>query len=309
MFDKILKEIEKINILNETFASDKLMLLQGKPRNRWNNLVKALHGKNPIKWSEISDDEILELTPMEAGDKKYADYMMFWITDVEMSKEDHNFLDWNLSPGLVAVSKGKKISQDISKEIGSMRNIKHPSGIKIASVSTHVYAFSPEVIEKYSAKDQRDDRADARKGATAMMKPDEIKSINKRKYEKLLQQKNADLDIKKLVKEVFDKVNGLLDNALQANELDQSGNLLVPGLVGRRGDDVKVDTLAGMMKEVWRTMSDFSRYEKEDKRDEEMYKKQGYEPGDTYGGEKMRQLKNELRLVRDQLNQGKIDAW
>jgi len=316
MYDKLLQETEKVgkeSLLNEDFKSQRLGELQKVAGRRWNSLISRLHkgsygrygsspqGGMPEQWSEIPDEEVLQITPEEAYGAAYKDYLLFWLTDVERSQRDYDFLNWDVQPGLIALSTGKVISSDISKDFGSTSEISKPSGKKIASLATKVYAISPDTLAKYSAKDMQTARAEQQKGATALQKPEDIKKENKRRYEELLQAKHADLDVKEAAKQLFDLANAKLDAALQAGEVSKYGDLVVPGMTDRRGEPLKVESLAQAMQTIWRGIGRLTRNEQQIAQDPEGY--------NTYAKRENAEFKNELRRVLDQITAGRLDTW
>jgi hypothetical protein len=126
----------------------------------------------------------------------------------------------------------------------------------LIEAATKVYVLDLDSLrDKYDVKGLINDRKDSKAGATALKSAKDIKAENRKRYESILQDKAANTDIDKAVRDSMALLNGHITDAIANGEMDRSGNFLIGS--DKRGRGITVSDGANFLKGL---LDDYQRY-------------------------------------------------
>jgi len=135
----------------------------------------------------------------------------------------------------------------------------------LIETATRVYVLDLDSLrDKYDVKGLMNDRKDSKAGATALKSAKDIKDENRKRYESILQDKAANTDIDKAVKDSMALLNTHITDAIANGEMDRSGNFLIG--TDKRGRGITVSDGANFLKGL---LDDYQRYHDYLKQDKE----------------------------------------
>ena len=173
---------------------------------------------------------MVEMTPVEAaGRGATKGELMLWVANQEhkvslgikdrpgtrynnfRSSSYENFVTVHSGRVVAVMLDGKIIDGWIQNEDEKARSIK-----VISQLSDVVYSIKiDDLVREYSAQGMQGDRAAARRGATALIKPEDFRRMNMQRYEQLLAQKH----------EAPEEVFGMMTQILKLSQEKLTGEL------------------------------------------------------------------------------------
>ena len=110
--------------------------------------------------------------------------------------------------------------------------------------------------QKYDAKELKADRANQKKGATALQNPKDIKKANMDRYTKILRDAAVNTDIDGAVKEGLEKITKQITDAVNKGAMTKYGNFIV-GISKKNKREVTVQDATNFMKNL---LDDYQRF-------------------------------------------------
>jgi len=272
MFNQLNEMTVKDQDVNEELSSAKLKeILSLKEANRLlDNLTMKFGGgysgrlayrKGSIDWKNIRDEDLIELSPEEG--RKVKDGLVFWYTTQPKKNPyaDGQYFEDISKPTLLAVSYNGKDIDDmkyVSFGLAYNRSAGLTSYKKIAELADKVVMIPGPIFREAisSAQDIHKEREGARKGAVALMDPKDIARANNDRYKELLADKNADVSIKDLLKEVNTLIGDIIDKAIDKNEKNVYGELM-SDIVDKRGRQISLGKIGEEMKDIYDTFKNY----------------------------------------------------
>ena len=194
---------ESKDILTEKFASKKLSKL-AKEKDFRTKFFTAASNTYDIAWDQVPDSAVTMNKP--SGNNDVLNF--FFVNQRKNNPFQGSSWDGTIYPGLIGATKGKKhiynhrprwndssgdrvaTSTGGSKRMGAQTAGLH-NYKRYDEVADLVYSIDLSKI-KGGTTDLKASRADARKGATALLKAKQMADANHARYEKLLSQRLAD---------------------------------------------------------------------------------------------------------------------
>lgn len=276
----------KQSLIVEAFNSSILQSLSQNPKGNIGKKFFDTLSKMGIAISDVTDDQILEITPAEA--KKYtASFPNAILIYYSTTQKENPYAGRDaygeakvigadvplavvkdkLYMGLAYdkwASKNSKAEYKLVKAAdGTSLGIQHKDGSsyssgltsldKMASVSDVVYVIIPTVTP--SSTEKRLDRSKSRQGATAYINDKDFKSANMARYNSILADQASKLPLDKDVADAIDIVATYIKDAITSDAQTKYGEILV-GL-DPRGREIRMSSVAYAMKNL---LDDFERY-------------------------------------------------
>jgi len=289
--DKLYTAISKFNLnestlINEAFKSSKLSSIANLNYGD-QSFFKAVAAFTRVKLDQITDDQVVEMTPKEAyKTKAHPDALFFYISDNEKTNPYADRNSWNKNiPGntLLAVANGRNEMFNVSWEKSwatkdnskTLKNVgrygeghgvdKRHSGYgasglsnikRLSEVADRVLMFDPSILP--SSTDQRVERAAAKKGAIAFMNDKEFKAINQKRYTEILSTKAAALPLDKEVDKAINMLTDQIKKGLAAGETTRYGDIKIG--TNKKGNDVKLRDASNHMSSILDAYSNYVEY-------------------------------------------------
>ena len=267
--------------VNEAFKSSKLASLLDL-RNMDRQVMKGLYGFTKAKLDQVTDDQLIEMTPQEAYKSKRPNALFFYIVDNEKENPYADASAWHgvkRIPGgtLIAVadsdnkfygiSWGSRWSTDRSMTLGSDQgdgigvNKRYKgydaSGLynvkRIADLADRVLVFDWSIVP--SAAEDRAARSAAKAGATAFMSDKDFKNENIKRYKSILQTRALNDDIDKMVEGAVNELADQIKGATKSMQLGRYGDILIG--TSPKGKEVKLRDASSHMSNI---LDSYSRY-------------------------------------------------
>ena len=267
-------------LVTEAFQSSKLASLLN--LSGFNSrTMKALYNYTKVKLDQITDDQIVELHPMEAYKSKVKG-IYFYILDnpkdnpyatskyvrqlsgntlLAVATGSNDFLGitysryWSKNGQDINMSSTNSASDTIGVdkrysgyEASGLYNVK-----RIAEVADRVLMFNPDILP--STLDMRRERNAAKAGATAFMSDKDFKAENTKRYREILQTRAMNDDIDSMVENVVNELADQIKTATKKMEMGRYGDLLIG--TSPKGQEVKLRDASNHMANI---LDSYSRY-------------------------------------------------
>lgn len=285
---------ESYGFVNEAFKSSRLASLLDL-RNVDSKVIKGLYNFTKVKLDQITDDQLVELTPHEAYKSKRPNALFFYIVDNEKENpyaERDAWRETKTIPGntLLAIADGdnKFYGLDYGARWSSNRTLKlakkegddsvginkryrgwDASGLynvkRIADVADRVLVFDWSAMP--TTNDERDARAAAKAGAVAFMSDKEFKAENKLRYTEILQKRAMNDNIDDMVEAAVNELADQIKNATKNMQLGKYGDLLIG--TSPKGSEVKLRDASNHMSNILDSYSRYADYMNKAKKEEE----------------------------------------
>ena len=265
----------------EAFKSSKLASLLDL-RNMDNKVMKGLYNFSKVKLDQITDDQLVELTPHEAYKSKRPNALFFYIVDNEKENPYAAKDSWQENkriPGgtLLAVADGDNkfygleyatrwgsdkrstLRATDSDGVGVNKRYKgyDATGLynvkRISELADRVLVFDWSAMP--SSKDQQAERSAAKAGAVAFMSDKEFKAENQKRYTEILQSRAMNDDIDKMVESAVSELADQIKGATQNMKLNKYGELVIG--TSPKGQDVRLRDASNLMSSI---LDSYSRY-------------------------------------------------
>lgn len=269
--------------VNEAFKSMKLAeLLTPKSPSKWNKgIAQEFYNYTKVKMDLIEDHDLLELDPQVAYKQKGGTKVKFFLIDNEkQSPYTEDSYDGRVPAGIIAVMNGnndfmgavyKRFSNDKGRvltktdkadSLGANKKRKGygatglSSAKRIADFADRAIVIDIDILrQRYSAEQQRTERAAAQKGAIAFKSDKEFKAENQARYKEILANKAASLPLDKMVNDAIDKLAEQIKEGLAKGEKTNYGEIKIGE--NKRGSAVKMRDASNHMSSI---LDDYSRY-------------------------------------------------
>jgi hypothetical protein len=267
-------------LVTEAFQSSKLASLLN--LSGFNSrTMKALYNYTKVKLDQITDDQIVELHPMEAYKSKVKG-IYFYILDnpkdnpyatskyvrqlsgntlLAVATGSNDFLGitysryWSKNGQDINMSSTNSASDTIGVdkrysgyEASGLYNVK-----RIAEVADRVLMFNPDILP--STLDMRRERNAAKAGATAFMSDKDFKAENTKRYREILQTRAMNDDIDGMVENAVNELADQIKTATKKMEMGRYGDLLIG--TSPKGQEVKLRDASNHMANI---LDSYSRY-------------------------------------------------
>jgi len=267
-------------LVTEAFQSSKLASLLN--LSGFNSrTMKALYNYTKVKLDQITDDQIVELHPMEAYKSKVKG-IYFYILDnpkdnpyatskyvrqlsgntlLAVATGSNDFLGitysryWSKNGQDINMSSTNSASDTIGVdkrysgyEASGLYNVK-----RIAEVADRVLMFNPDILP--STLDMRRERNAAKAGATAFMSDKDFKAENTKRYREILQTRAMNDDIDSMVENAVNELADQIKTATKKMEMGRYGDLLIG--TSPKGQEVKLRDASNHMANI---LDSYSRY-------------------------------------------------
>jgi len=287
-------------LVTEAFQSSKLASLLN--LSGFNSrTMKALYNYTKVKLDQITDDQIVELHPMEAYKSKVKG-IYFYILDnpkdnpyatskyvrqlsgntlLAVATGSNDFLGitysryWSKNGQDINMSSTNSASDTIGVdkrysgyEASGLYNVK-----RIAEVADRVLMFNPDILP--STLDMRRERNAAKAGATAFMSDKDFKAENTKRYREILQTRAMNDDIDSMVENAVNELADQIKTATKKMEMGRYGDLLIG--TSPKGQEVKLRDASNHMANILDSYSRYVEYENKLKKEPESgsyYKKE-----------------------------------
>ena len=265
----------------EAFKSSKLASLLDL-RNMDNKVMKGLYNFSKVKLDQITDDQLVELTPYEAYKSKRPNALFFYIVDNEKENPYAAKDSWQENkriPGgtLLAIADGDNkfygleyatrwgsdkrstLRATDSDGVGVNKRYKgyDATGLynvkRISELADRVLVFDWSAMP--SSKDQQAERSAAKTGAVAFMSDKEFKAENQKRYTEILQSRAMNDDIDKMVEGAVSELADQIKGATQNMKLNKYGELVIG--TSPKGQDVRLRDASNLMSSI---LDSYSRY-------------------------------------------------
>ena len=265
----------------EAFKSSKLASLLDL-NNMDKQVMKGLYGFTKVKLDQVTDDQLVEMTPYEAYKSKRPNALFFYIVDNEKENPYADASAWSAvkripAGTLIAVADGNNkfygvswgsrwstnrsmtLSADQGDGIGMNKRYKgyDASGLynvkRIADLADRVLVFDWSAMP--SSAEERDARSAATKGAVAFMSDKEFKAENIKRYKEILQSRAMNDDIDKTVEEAVNELADQIKSATRSMQLGKYGDLLIG--TSPKGQEVRLRDASSHMSNI---LDSYSRY-------------------------------------------------
>lgn len=292
-FDQFLNEAYESNeteVVFEAFKSSKLAALMDL-KNMSTGVLKGLYGFTKVKLDQVTDDQLLEMTPEEAYKSKRPNALFFYIVDNEKQNpyaDRDSFSSTKVIPGntLIAVADGNnrfygiewssKYSADRGMtlrandgdDIGMNKKYKgfDASGLynvkRIADVADRVLVFDYSILP--SSAEERAARAAAKAGATAFMDDKKFKAENMKRYREILATRASKDDIDGMVEKAVEMVSKHIQDSLKNKTMGRWDQLII-GL-DKRGREISMQDAGNVIKNILDDYNNYSSSKKEAER-------------------------------------------
>jgi len=164
---------------------------------------------------------------------------------------------------------------------------------QVSELADRAYVLDLDILKaRYSSAEQRDERAAAKKGATAFKNDKDFKAENLARYNNIIADRAASMPIDKMVQDSIDIMANQIKDAIARGEKGRYGDIIV----GKtdKGREAKLSDASNHMRGI---LDDFNRYVSYTNQAEEE-KKSGYS-GDYYA----REVKNYAKTITDKIKQ------
>ena len=188
---KLIREEIIKSLITEKFQSKKITALFQLMDSRDRKFFDVTAKSRGFAWSDVEDANVL------TGATPSNDHLNIFIVDTEKANPYDTGYEWKLKPGIIGITVGKKSmywpTQRWSYRGKSSGDMIGNQGKKLDNykryneVADRVISIALDDIP--SAKEKQAARAEAQKGATALMKNKDIVDKNIKRYRKLLQAK------------------------------------------------------------------------------------------------------------------------
>lgn len=277
----------KQSLIVEAFNSSILQSLSQNPKGNIGKKFFDTLSKMGIAISDVTNNQILEITPAEA--KKYtASFPNAILIYYSTTKKENPYAGRDAYSSReigadvpLAVVKGK-LYMGLAYDKWASKNSKaeyklvpqkdgtilglsdkdggsYGSGLtsldKMASVSDIVYVINPAGGVAPSSTEKRLDRSQSRKGAIAFINDKDFKSANMARYNSILADQASKLPLDKDVVDAIDTVASYIKDAISTDAKTKYGEVLV-GL-DPRGREIKMRDVSNALEYL---LDDFERY-------------------------------------------------
>jgi hypothetical protein len=282
-FSKFVESLNESEMLTEAFKSMKLaQLLTPKKKTSWNQgIAQEFYNYTKVKMDKIEDHDLLEVDPQVAYKQKGGTKVKFFLIDNEkQSPYTEDTYDGKIPAGLIAVldgnndfmgavykrfgsDKGRVLTKtDKGDSLGVDKRRKGygatglSSAKKIADFADRAIVIDIDILrQRYSAEQQRTERAAAQKGAIAFKSDKEFKAENMARYKEILANKAAALPLDKMVNDAIDKIAAQIKEGLAKGEKTNYGEIKIGE--NKRGSAVKMRDAANHMQNI---LDNYDRY-------------------------------------------------
>jgi hypothetical protein len=271
------------SVINEAFASAKLASLLTGANAMPADLPKAFYNMSRLALDKIQDVDIIEMDPETAKKEKRANavYMYFTTNEKENPYASDSYYSKIPANTLLAITNGnnewmnaewgrysgrqdrslrvtkRDDSAGIAKSGASASFGTRISSMKqVAELADRAYCMDLDILKaRYSTADQRIERANAKKDATALMDPKSFKNANKERYNAILAQKASSLPLDSVVLDAIDTLSNQIKDALAKAEKGSYGELIMGH--NPKGREVKLSDASNLMRNI---LDDYQRY-------------------------------------------------
>ena len=296
-------------------------------------LFKAFYSYAHVDLGSIEDSDFEEMDPQAAYKSKDIDSAIVFYVSTS-PKENPYAPDETYSenkqipaPALIAITNGKNEFFGVSwfdKQLTLINRGKdagkiHTAGIKkrssgskwdqtglynvkrIAEVSDVAYVLDLDAIrQKYSTENIRAQRAEAKRGATAMIDPKEFKKENINRYKNILATRIVNDDVDGKIEGAITTCTDLISKAMKSKQFGQYGDIKVGQ--DPRGREIKITDVTNFMNNLLSDYTSYARYV------DEISKLSGDKSGNSYYD---REIKQKALYIKEKL--AKLDklnlAW
>ena len=263
------------------------------------DLLKFVYGYTKIQLDQITDADLMEMRPMEAYKRKAGKELVFYVCKNETQNPYADSGAWRhdkvVPPNtLIAVANGqnefmgttwtgnyrskaddrKQTMSTKGSDIGVNKNYKGygASGLynvkRIAEVADTAYVLNIDALTaRFNTNTIANARAEAKRGAVALVDPKRFKDENLARYKTILANRvSSDTDaLDKMVEKAINDSTNLLNQALKSKKIGRYGDIIAGE--DPKGREVKLSDVTDFMKRVLDDYGRFVQYTEQAKED------------------------------------------
>lgn len=263
------------------------------------DLLKFVYGYAKVQLDQITDADLMEMRPMEAYKRKAGKELVFYVCKNETQNPYADSGAWRhdkvVPPNtLIAVANGqnefmgttwtgsyrskaddrKQTMSTNGSDIGVNKSYKGygASGLynvkRIAEVADTAYVLNIDALNaRFSTNTIANARAEAKRGAVALVDPKRFKEENLARYKTILANRaSSDTDaLDKMVEKAINDSTNLLNQALKSKKIGRYGDIIAGE--DPKGREVKLSDVTDFMKRVLDDYGRFVQYTEQAKED------------------------------------------
>ena len=251
------------------------------------DFLQYIYGYTKIALDQIEDSDILSMDPSAAYKRKAGKELVFYV--VTNSKENpyadsgafsdeknlapntilgvasgqNEFMGANWTGGYRSTSRSKTMSKSDSG-VGINKSYKGygASGLynvkRIAELADVAYVIDIEALQaRLSTNTMTTNRAEARKGAVALLDPKRIKDDNINRYKSIIANRltEGDKTIDKMIEKAIEDGTDLIKTAVKEKKMGQYGDIIAG--TDPRGREVKLSDVSSWLTRI---MDDYAKF-------------------------------------------------
>lgn len=260
--------------------------------------LQYIYGYTKIALDQIEDTDILSMSPNAAYKRKAGKELVFYVVTNAKENPYADSSAWsdekNLKPDtILGVANGqnefmgaswsgrgysadrKKIMSKSDSGVGINKNYRGygASGLynvkRIAELADIAYVIDIDALQaRLSTNDISNNRAEARRGAVALLDPKRVKEENINRYKAIIAKRLTDGDktIDKMIEKAIEDGTDLIKNAIKEKKMGRYGDIIAG--TDPRDREVKLSDVADWLRHIMDDYAKFTTAEENSKKDE-----------------------------------------
>jgi hypothetical protein len=280
------EEVSNESLVNEAIKSSilsSLIDMKYAPKD----FLQYIYGYTKIALDQIEDTDILTMDPNAAYKRKAGRELVFYVVTNAKENPYADSSAWgdekNLKPNtILGVANGqnefmgaswsgrgysadrKKIMSKADSGVGINKNYRGygASGLynvkRIAELADVAYVINIDALQaRLSTNDISNNRAEARKGAVALLDPKKIKDENINRYKAIIAKRltEGDKTIDKMIENAIEDCTDLIKTSIKAKQIGRYGDIIAG--TDPSGREVKLSDVSSWLRNI---MDDYARF-------------------------------------------------
>jgi ribosomal protein L22 len=262
------------------------------------DFLQYIYGYTKIALDQIEDTDILSMDPNTAYKRKAGKELVFYVvtnakenpyadssawgdeknlkpnTILGVASGQNEFMGANWSGNYRSTNRSKTMSKSDSG-VGINKNYRGygASGLynvkRIAELADIAYVIDLDALQaRLSTNTMTTNRAEARRGAVALLDPKKIKDENINRYKAIIAKRltEGDKTIDKMIEKAIEDGTDLIKTAVKAKKIGQYGDIIAG--TDPRGREVKLSDVSSWLTRIMDDYARFTSAEENSKKDE-----------------------------------------
>jgi hypothetical protein len=288
IYESVINEALKSSILSS------LIDMKYAPKD----FLQYIYGYTKIALDQIEDTDILSMSPSAAYKRKAGKELVFYVVTNAKENPYADSSAWsdekNLKPDtILGVANGqnefmgaawsgrgytsdrKKMMAKSDQGVGINKNYRGygASGLynvkRIAELADIAYVIDIDALQaRLSTNDISNNRAEARRGATALLDPKKVKEENINRYKSIIAKRLTDGDkaIDKMIEKAIEDATDLIKSAIKEKKIGRYGDIIAG--TDPRDREVKLSDVASWLRSIMDDYARFTSAEENSKKDD-----------------------------------------